>query len=53
MKEEEAPVIALPSFAEPPPLETKRDKPTNDGKVGLGFSSKLVVPPNLKDVINK
>ena len=52
-EEEDAPAIAIPSFAEPPPLETKRDKPQNDGRVGLGFSSKLVVPPNLKDVINK
>ena len=46
-------MISLPSFATPPPLETTRDKPTNDGRVGLGFSSKLVVPPNLKETINR
>ena len=51
--EEEPAVIALLSFTSPPPLEVKRDNPTPDGRVGIRFTSKLIVPTDLKDTINK
>ena len=53
--EGEKPVIAnvIPEFAKPPPLEARRDEPGSDGRFGVGFTSELVVPPNLPDLINK
>jgi len=50
-KEEEA--TSFVSFTPPPVLEATRDQPTDDGKVGVKFSSKLIVPGDLKDVINR
>ena len=52
-KEEEEPsAVALPSFDPPPPLEPKRDDPKSDGRFGVRFTSKLIVPPNLADIVN-
>jgi len=43
----------LPEFTPPPPLEARRDNPGSDGRVGVQFTSELIVPPNLADLVNK
>ena len=52
---EEKPAIAnvIPEFSPPPPLEARRDDPGSDGRFGVGFTSELIVPPDLPALINK
>ena len=43
----------LPNYTPPPTLEANRLPPTNDGRVFIEFTSKLIVPDDLSERINK